>query len=296
MSVADEQYPNLAKMGVATSESLPAAMAATSESIQLVDQQVQQISYAHIQGGFQGADDMITALAAMQSTASKWPGVKSEVEGAAKLTVDAGPTAADIGTSASESAADLAAELQKFSDVVLKNVDTAYASAEAAFNAFSEGMSKAYSDSVNANAAASAAITRQQVQIESDIKSLQAKVDDLKSAGSIILGILTLGATTIAQIEKLQGQEASLHSEEARHQHELQLYQASLASFKNAANATKLASYALDSVQNALQQATNSVNDMVANSSTNLTVMQAYVSQFKAQYAGAVSNAQKLIG
>ncbi|WP_218673690.1 hypothetical protein, partial [Candidatus Entotheonella palauensis] len=262
--------------------------------ITVVDQQVQEISYAQIQGGFEGAKQMIASIDEMKRAAAPWPTVKSVVQSAARQTVNAGPTAAALGDPVTD-AATLAAELRKFSSEVLSGIVASYSSAESAFYNFSEGMNKAYRDSASANTEAEAAITREQAQIDADIKALQSREDDLKSAGSIILGILTLGASTTAQIIKLENQANDLRKEEERHKHELEYYQASLSAFKNAENSTKLASYALDSVQNALQQAANSVDDMVANSSTNLAVMQAYVTQFKEQFAGAVTNAQKLL-
>ena len=43
-------------------------------------------------------------------------------------------------------------------------------------------------------------------------------------------------------------------------------------------------------------QVVNSVDDVSDASSTNLTVMKAYLSTFKSEFAGAVANSQRLLG
>lgn len=295
-----KNYPNLASLAQARSAdnttvvSLARSTGATREAIQLVDQQITAISYAHIQGNFTGASEMAHAIIIMKTAAAAWPATKSAIIAAAQETVNAGPAAASLGAADNTTAQQMAIDVKDFVSGILNNIVSDFASAKTTFDAFNEGLDQVYSASADANRAAADAIKRDQEKIEAQIKDLQAEENDLKSAGSVILGILSFGATTIAKLNKLKQEAEQLKDEKQQHQYDLSCYQVSLSSFKNALDATKLASYALSTLSTSLQQAMNSVDDIAALTSDNLAVMQAELQQFKTEFAGAVTHAQKL--
>jgi len=290
-------YPNLLSIaqraGANTGTVLFASsIGATGEAIQLVDQQIAAINYAHVQGSFSGAEDMAQAITAMKTTAEAWPTIKSAITAAAQETVNSGPAAASLGDE-DDTVQQMTTAVKAFMSGTLSHIVTDFDSAKMALDKFNEAMDQAYSTSENANRTAADAVTRDQEKIESKIKKLQAQEDDLTSAGSVILGIITLGITTIVKLNKLKEEAKQLRNEEQEHQYQLRCYQVSLASFNNALSAIKLADYALSTLSTSLQQSVNSVNDIAASTSDNFIVMQAELRQFKTEFSSAVTNAQK---
>ncbi|MGZ5044908.1 MAG: hypothetical protein ACXV8P_08955 [Methylobacter sp.] len=294
-----QNYPNLASLVQSKNAntgtvSLASSTGATIEAIQLVDQQVAAINYAQIQGGFEGADEMYQAIATMKNAAAAWPSVKSAILAAAQETVNAGPAAASLGDAAN-TVQQIAIDVKGFVAATMNKIISDFASAKNNFDTFNEAMDHAYSVSANANQAAANAIQRNRLEIDNQIQNLNAEEEDLRSAGSIIIGIFSLGISYAVEIEKLEKEANQLRNEEQQQQYQENCYQASLGSFKNALDATKLASYALSTLSTSLQQSVNSVNDIAASTSDNLIVMQAQLQQFKTEFAAAVTIVRKLM-
>lgn len=274
---------------------LSAATPAAIQAIQLVDQQLAAINFAQIQGGFPGAQEMAQAVAGMKNAAAPWPQVKAAIFAAAAETQAAGPVAASLGN-ADSTAAQLASDVQAFSNGTLNKIVADFASAQAGFNAFSAGMDQAYSSGANANQTAANAIAQSQQQINDEIAMLNARVSNLSSASSIIIGIFSLGISYAVEMRQLQEEADQLRSQEQQQAYEMSLYQNSLGSFNNALNSTKLASYALSTLSTSLQQSANAVNDISSGQNTNLIVMQAELAQFKSEFAQAVATVSQLLG
>jgi hypothetical protein len=226
----------------------------------------------------------------MRGTAGQWPPVRTQVVGAAQRIVQAGPAAAALGAGG-----DAAAGLQAFAAQVMPQLQATFAGAVNDFNGFNQAMEHTYAASANANQAAANALMIERQQIENEIDNLRAREQSLSSAGSIITGIFTLGISYAEQIRQLQDEQASLRDAMARQQQEQACYQMSLGMFMNALDATKLASYALDTLQTSLQQTGNALNDIQARSSGNPAVMAALLQQFQSQFAQAVQHAQQLL-
>jgi predicted nucleic acid-binding Zn-ribbon protein len=270
------------------------ASGAAIESIQIVDQQVAAINYAQIQGGFDGAAQMAQAVWQMQQAASHWPPVKASIMTAAQAGVAAGPLASAVGNG-DTTAAQLAEHLQSFQAQTLNPLIAQFAASEQQFNTFSQSMDQAYDMSANANQSAAAAIRMQQLMVNNEIAQLQANIDNLSSAGSIITGIFSLGISYAVEISNLRDQQNRLQNDEQRQQYQYQCYQNSLGTFNNALNATKLASYALSTLGTSLQQASNKLSTISTMTNSNLIVMQAELQAFKAEFAQAVITIQQLI-
>lgn len=294
MNAAQQSFPYLATLAQQVAAGggtapLSAAAGAASDAIRFVDQQVAAIGYATIQGGFPGAAEMAQALALMRATADQWPATRSQVMDAAQRIVEAGPAAATLGAGAAPSG------LQAFATQVMPQLEAAFTAAVNVFNGFTQAMEKTYASSANANQAAANALTTERLQIQNQIDNLHAREQSLSSAGSIITGIFTLGISYAVQIRQLEEEQANLQNAMAQQQHEQACYQMSLGTFMNALDATKLASYALDTLQTSLQQTGNSLSDIQARSSSNPAVMAALLQQFASQFAQAVQHAQQLL-
>lgn len=287
-------YSHLSALVPGAPTSLALATPAAIEAIQLVDQQIAALNFVQIQGGFQGAQQMAQAVAGMKTAAAPWPGVKAAIFAAARETLAAGPAAAALGN-ADSTAAQLAADVNAFATGTLTKIVSDFASAQAGFNTFSAGMDQAYSQSANANQAAANAIAQGQQQINYEIQMLNAKESNLRSAGSIIIGIFSAGISYAVEIRQLEQEADQLRSQEQQQSYQLALYQNSLGSFNNALNATKLAAYALSTLSTSLQQSANAVKDVSSTTNANLIVMQAELAQFKSEFAQAVATVSQLL-
>lgn len=268
---------------------LSSAARAAGDAIRFFDQQVASIGYATIQGGFPGTAQMAQALGAMRGTAGQWPAVRGQVLAAAQRIVEAGPAAAALGTGADPGA------LHDFGTQVMPQLEAAFAAAVDDFNGFNQAMETTYAASADANQAAANALTIERQQIQNQIANLRAEEQNLSSAGSIITGIFTLGISYAAQIRQLEEEQSRLQNAIAQQQNEQASYQMSLGTFMNALDATRLASYALDTLQTSLQQTGNALDDIQARTSGNPAVMAALLQQFASQFAQAVQHAQQLL-
>jgi hypothetical protein len=286
-------YPDLVSLLQGGPQAFDNTAGAALEAIQVVDQQVAAISYAQINGGFPGAGQMAQAVQRMQVAAAPWPQIKSGILQAAAKAVAAGPVAAALGNT-DTTAAQLLNDMQVFAASELDPVVAGFAAATAAFNDFQIGMAQSYAFSADANQAAANAVAASQQQINDAIAMLQAREQNLSSAGSIITGIFSFGISYAVELRQLQEEAAQLGDQENQQQFMLRSYQASLGTFNNALNATKVASYALLTLSTSLQQAGNGLDDVTRSSSPNLQVMQAFLQQFKSEFALAVAKIQTL--
>jgi hypothetical protein len=274
---------------------LSQAFGATTEAIQLVDHQIAILQSIHIWGNFEGGGQMAAAVAGMQVASRQWPPTRAAVVGAAQATVTEGPAAAALGAS-TEPLAQMVAELTAFSSEILVGLRDRFVFAGNTFAAFDAAMDRAYGTAVNANSQATAAITRYTQEVQFQIDMLRQRQSDLRSAGSVILGIFTLGATIIAQIRAIDQEINQLNQTERMLMMQQQGYQAALGGFRNAQQATQIAALALETVNTSLEQATNSLKDIIGLDSSNPVVMRAELSTFKTEFAGAVAQASRLLG
>jgi hypothetical protein len=274
---------------------LSQAVGAAAEAIQLVDHQISVLQSIHIWGNFQGAGQMEAAVAGMQAASRRWPETRAAVVGAAQATVSEGPAAASLGAT-TEPTAQMIAQVAAFSSQTLPGLRAKFASAGNTFAAFSQAMDQAYSAAVNANSQATAAITRDTQTVQNEIEMLRQRQSDLRSAGSIILGILTLSATIVAQIRQIDQEIGRLNQAQQTLLMQERGYQAALGGFRNAQQATQIAALALETVNTSLEQASNSLKDIIGVNSSNAVVVQAELITFKAEFAGAVVQASRLLG
>ena len=265
-----------------------------SQAIRMVDQQIASINDLSIPSGFSGAEQMQMALIQMQSTARGWPPVKRNILFAAQACVAYGAYATKIGM-ASEDAQKIIQEVSEFKVHDLNDIVTRFSSTKTQFDAFNQAMEDAYSQGANANQAAATAIDQRGLDIQNRINNLNAQINNLDSAGSIFLDIISLGGVAIADIVKIRSEISELNSEKQYEYAQERSYQLALYTFQNALNSTKLTSYALSTVGVSLQQSVNALDDVTAGSSKNLVVLRALLAQFKSQYAGAVTDAQKFL-
>lgn len=287
-------YPFISALVPGHIASFSVAGPAAVESIQIVNQQIAAINYAQIQGGFEGAAQMAQAVNNMKNVAAAWPNVKAAIFSAAQQAVAAGSMAAALGHT-DTTAAQLAGDVKSFTTGTLATIIASFANATAQFNAFSKAMDQAYSVSANANQAAANAIAQSQAQINYQIQMLNARQDSLRSASSIVIGIFSFGISYAVEIRQLQEEANQLSSNEQRQHLQLAMYQNSLGSFNNALNATKLASYALETLNTSLQQSSNAVSDVSGATSGNLVVMQVELEAFKNEFAQALTAVEQLL-
>lgn len=270
-------------------------LGATALALGCIDQQVAAIQY-HSYSGFTGADQMSAATGVMQAAAGRWPATRASILAAANLVVGGAAAAAQIGTDAMLSTAtpgSVATSIGNFRQGPLAGMINAFGQAKTACDGFDTAMSSAASSSAGASSTAAAALMQAQISLQMAEHQLKHDEDKLHSAGSIILGIVSLGIYTITEIKSLQQEIDSLNAQSrALSQQEL-AYSVSLGSFQNAVSATKQASYAIGTVTTALQQLGNSLDDIINLTSPSLVVMQAYAKAFSDEFAGAVAEAKR---
>ncbi len=288
-------YPHISTLAPGATMSLSLAAPAAIEAIHVVDQQIEAINFAQIRGGFPGAGEMAQAVGGMRNAAAHWPEIKNLIFYAARETLAAGQAAAALGT-ADTTAAQLANDVRAFATGTMSRIVADFARAQAGFNNFSSGMDRAYSQSANANQDAAHAIAQSQQQINNEIQMLNEEESQLRSAGSIIIGIFSGGISYAVEIRKLQDRANHLHSDEQQQAYQLAMYRNSLGSFNNALNATRLAAYALSTLSTNLQQSANAVNDLGTKTNANLIVMRAELAQFQTEFAQAVATVARLLG
>jgi hypothetical protein len=272
---------------------LATAATAVSQAMALLDSQVTVVEQANVTPDFPGAQPMVNALAQMKQAAGQWQEVKSTLLSAAVSTVQAGPIASVLG-SGDENVASLAAVLSSFVTSVLQPLQLQYRAAQSGFDTFSAKLALAASTASNANSEAVQALSADQAAIQAQIDDINAKISQMKSAGSIIIGILTGGISIAVQLENLKNEEASLQNAEQQETAQQQAYAMAYSQFVNACSAEALAVKATATLNTALEQAVNTLNDVYASSSGNLVVMQAELASFRQEFAGAVSASQTM--
>jgi hypothetical protein len=260
--------------------------------MEAVDQQVAAIHFAQY-SGFPGADQMSAATATMQTAAGGWPAAKQAVVAAAQLVVQNGPTVAQLASGAT-TAEQIASALTAFRQGPLVQIVAAFGGAQTQFDTFSTNLSQAYTGSTSANQTAASALQTAQIQLQISEGQLEAAERHAESAGSIAKSIFSGGIYGIVELEKIKKEYDSLHSQTDLLRAEEQAYTLSLGSFEQMLGAAKQADAALDTVNTALQQLVNSIDDTTGQTSSTLVVMQAYLVQFQTEFASAVANARNL--
>lgn len=284
---------NTALAAVLTASSAPTTLGATATAVQLIDSQVAAIHFEQY-SGFPGADEMSAATRTMQAAAGGWPATKAAVVGAARLLVGSGPAVAALGTANAPSAAVLAQQVTAWRTGPLAQIVSAFAGSKTGFDNFYNALTKAYTQSAAANTDALNALQAQRIKLQIAEGQLQADEKSASSAGSIIASIFTAGIYGMVELKKLQDEINDLNNQARTLSSEQRAYAVSVGSFQNVLGATKQANLALDTVNTSLQQMVNSVDDITAQTSTNLTVMQAYLKMFQTEFANAVTQAQAL--
>jgi hypothetical protein len=260
----------------------------------LVDSQVIAVFQANVVPNFPGAQPMVDALAQMQQAAAQWQGVKGTLLSAARSTVAAGPAASVLGIINSGDAASLAAALSAFVTSTLQPLQLQYQAAQSGFDTFSANLAHVDSTAGAANTEAVQALDAEQASIQAQVDDINAKINQLNSAGSIIVGILTGGISIAVQLENLKSEMSSLQNAEQAQTAQQQAYAMAYSQFTNACSAEALAVKATATLNTALEQAVNALNDVNAESSGNLVVMQALVASFRQEFAGAVAASQTM--
>jgi chromosome segregation ATPase len=284
-----------AVLQAAPSISLATAATAVSQAMALLDGQVTAVEQANVVPNFPGAQPMVDALAQMKQAAGQWRGVKGTVVSAALSTVEAGPAASVLGVSSADDAASLAAAILTFVESTLLPLQRQYRAAQGAFDTFSENLAQAESIASDANTDAVQALDTEQAAIQAQINDINAQINQLNSASSIIIAILTGGASIEEQMANLMSEQASLRNTEQAATAQRQAYAMAYSQFTNACSAAALAVRATATLNTALEQAVNALNDVIINTSGNVMVMQAEVSSFRQEFAGAVSASQAML-
>lgn len=310
MQPGDNPYPELARVltaqaaqtGLAadaivsgSSVDLATATSAVAQALAMVDQQLAAVQSSNIVPNFPGSAPMVTALAQMRQVAGEWPTVKAALVAAAQATVSAGPSASTLGVADAQDATALAADVSGFVTATLQPLQSQYQKAKSGFDSFASALANAEATAGNANADAVQALDAAQLAIQSKISEIHHQIDHLKSAGSIIVGILSGGITVAEEVHKLNDEIASLQSNEKTYAMQRQAYSMAYSQFTNACSAESIAVTAIATVNTALEQAVNSLADVSTSSSNNLVVMQAYVSSFRQEFAGAVTAASSML-
>jgi len=292
MNVLTNPYPDLARvLTAADAAAAPVSLSDTANAVAqvmtLIDQQVSQIDAANITTSFPGAPAMVQALADMKKAAAGWAPAKAAIVAAGKAAVDVGPQAAALGQNMTDTA-QIAAAVTAFATGPMQTIITAYADATKDLQGFPSTMASVESAASSANDQAQNALNALQVQIQAEAAGIQAKINNLKSAGSIIAGIFSGGISIAVQLGKLNSAMGALNSDEQRAQAEQQAYAMAYSQFVNALSATSLGVQAMATLNTALEQAQNGLADIQVNTSTNAAVMQADLASFRTEFARVV--------
>lgn len=283
-------YKNLQAVLGSAATSTSTQGEAVSEAMKLVDAQIQYIKKVQVSGGFTGASEMQNAVANMQSAVQNWPSIKEAVMNATQEVVTEVPVAQNLGSNAT-TAVQIENQLKAFSTNILSMLKNNLATANNNYMSFANNLESVYSASANANSTASAAIVSNENTIDNEIKSLNSKKKNLKSAGSIILGIITFGGTIDAKLIKIKKQISTLEGQEQNLAAEKLAYQLALSTFTNALQSVKLASSALETLGNSINTAYNALNDIIAKESSDVSVMKAELQAFVEDYIDAAQDA-----
>ena len=292
MNVETNPYPELARvLATADAAAAPVSLSDTANAVAqvmtLIDQQVGQIDAATITTSFPGAPAMVQALADMKQAAAGWAPAKGAIVAAGKAAVDAGPQAAALGETLTDTA-QIAAAVKTFAAGPMQTIIAAYAAATQDLQGFQSAMASVESSASSANDQAQSALNALQVQIQAEIAGIQARINSLKSPGSIIGGIFSGGISIIVELTKLKNAMGALNSDEQRAQAEQQAYAMAYSQFVNARSATNLGVQAMATLNTTLEQAQNGLGDIQVNTSTNAAVMQAELSSFRTEFARVV--------
>lgn len=273
---------------------------ALHEAILHIDQQTEAINIARIGRGFKGAEEMDNAVSILKKAAKPWPKVKASIIAAANDIVQQESKVKSLG-GIDKSVAELQATLTAYATGPLKQLKENFAVAKSGFDTFERNLDAAYSESLNANAKAEVAIKREKATLKKSKERLDNLMKDMtgdpsstsspfsldRLVGGIPGGGLALLPKYKRELEEVIGRQEELAFNE-------ECYKEALASYTNILSATKITSYALLTLDTTIQQSLNSLNDMSALTSANLTVMKAELEQFKTEFESAVRRAAHL--
>ncbi|MEZ4902296.1 MAG: hypothetical protein R2822_11330 [Spirosomataceae bacterium] len=138
-----------------------------------------------------------------------------------------------------------------------------------------------YRDNATALQGTSDEVSRQEQQLNDQVQSLKNQIEDMDSAKSIFLGVLTCGIHTIANINDIQNQIADCQEKEVKLHYYRQLYDQANSMILSCSGAIKTASISLSNISTVLQQYINEFDDMRSSNSQSLVVMKAYLKTFK---------------
>lgn len=283
---------------------------AAGQAFKLIDSQISTINQTTSISGFDGASAMDAAIQLMKSKAALWPNVELHTKNAAQAIVNMAPKVADLCNeyldpnrvpadhimySDEQKLQFVKDELRLFVQGPLSQLKTDFANAQNEFSNFESQLESAYSQSETANAEAIRNITAKKLELDNSIKTLNAKIDAANSAGSIILDILTLGIKAVVDVTDINNQIDKVRDQESRLNALSSMYNAAMRGFTACLSSTKIASYALITINTSLQQSHDALSNMSDSQTNNLIVIKVQIDQFKSEFADAVRAAQNII-
>lgn len=288
-AAAMESSANLAQAG-SSAVTFSQATAGVTQALSLVEQEIGTIH--GLPWTFTGENQMETAAQNMQAALSQWSGLKKHMPMVAASVERLDRLTKHVVNQADEQTV---SEMSKKLVEVLNDIQPKATGLAQAGTTFRDGVQAAYQSGANANQVAQTAINQEKQQIDMHIKDLQSRINSLNSAGSVILGILTFGGTIIHQIIEIRKKQSELGAEEYQLMVNQQGYQAVLAGFYNVNTAVSVLLDVLQTLDNALQQLSNQLNDVIQQSSQNPAVALTLLKVF-AEDVAAAANQAKTIG
>ena len=281
--------PQAAILASAEPVSFSQATAGVNQAMSLIDQQIATIHA--LPWNFTGENQMQAAAETMKAALSGWPRIKDHMpmvaEAVQRLNYRANEA---VGMVNAQNVAELSHDLM---DLLHKVQPQTRLLAKAGTN-FSDGVQSAYQAGANANQTAQNSINAQMQQIRMHLQDLQARMNDLRSAGSIILGILTFGGTIIAQEKEINRKRSELGAEQFQLMMNQHGYETVLGGFHNINSAVSVLIQVLQALDNALQQLANKLDDVIQQSSSNPQVAITLLKVFAQEVDAAAKQASSI--
>ncbi|MEL6515778.1 MAG: hypothetical protein AAFV62_06320 [Pseudomonadota bacterium] len=139
-------------------------------------------------------------------------------------------------------------------------------------------------------------LSADQMRIEAQIDQIHDQIRAMKSARSVVMGIVTCGTSTSHQRAELHHMINTLRQEEAAERSDFQWASMTRAQCKNARNAANLMAAALLQLDTCVEQVLNDLADLDTGSSDNPAVMAAHLATLKTEFDAAACAARPMLG
>jgi hypothetical protein len=251
-------------------------------NITTIQDNYEQVTNTSFSGNYPSIISMNEGLTMIKQGFSTWPATKNDLENAIQLALNLKDQLDTLESSTMDET--IIPKLNTFKSGPLSTTQSAWDTAAAHFAVFSDQLIQADVDSRAKISQAQTAFNNDENKFQSDLQNLKNEIDDFNSAGSIAIGVFTVGIYTGIKYGELKDDYNNVLDEQHQVQEEYYQYAQALSSFTSANTCASAAVYKMTTFQASVQQVQNQLNDLPNIDSSNMIVIKALLQAIKSDY------------